>query len=99
MHKFILAREEDFYHTRMRELYDLRSDPDELNNIADEEPDAARDLDARLEGWIAEMMSRNGLTEDPLVAHGITLGKAWKEPHGPASGGLASRVRSVKDEV
>jgi len=91
-HKFILAREEDFYHTPMRELYDLCSDPDELNNIADEEPDAARDLDARLEGWIAEMMSRNGHTEDPLVAHGITLGKAWKEPHGPASGGRASRV-------
>lgn len=79
-HKFIAAREEDFYHSPMRELYDLRTDPDELHNIVEEDPDTARGLEAKLEAWIAEKMSKNGLSEDPLVAHGITLGKAWKEP-------------------
>ena len=78
-HKFILARERDFYGTPMRELYDLRVDPGEFRNIAEEDPDSVRDLETRLEGWVAEMMARNGLTQDPLVAHGITLGREWKE--------------------
>ena len=25
------------------------------------------------------MMARNALTEDPLVAHGLTLGRAWQQ--------------------
>ena len=78
-HKFILAREADFYGTPMRELYDLRTDPDELRNVAEEDPETARALEERLEAWIAGKMQQKGLTEDPLVAHGLTLGKAWKE--------------------
>lgn len=77
-HKFILAREEDFYHTPLRELYDLNADPDELHNVAPHDPETARALEQQLETWIADRMRRNGLSEDPLVAHGITLGKAWK---------------------
>lgn len=78
-HKFILAREEDFYHTPMRELYDLRADPTELCNIAEEETATAAAMERTLEDWIAEHMRRKGLTVDPLVACGITLGKAWKD--------------------
>lgn len=78
-YKFILAREDDFYHTPMRELYDLVADPNELRNIAKEEPDTVRTLEVHLESWIADMMAKNGLTKDPLVAHGITLGEAWKK--------------------
>jgi arylsulfatase A-like enzyme len=78
-HKFILAREEDFYHTPMRELYDLKTDPDELRNIAEQDPATARTLESQLESWIAEKMRQKGLSGDPLIAHGITLGKAWKE--------------------
>jgi len=78
-HKFIVAREEDFYHTPMRELYDLRDDPEELHNIAGDDPETARALEDTLETWIADKMARNGLTEDPLVAHGLTLGRAWQE--------------------
>lgn len=78
-HKFILAREEDFYHTPMRELYDLRSDPNELSNIAEKDTTTATAMERVLEDWIAEHMKQKGLTVDPLVANGITLGKAWKE--------------------
>jgi len=78
-HKFILAREDDFYRTPSRELYDLATDPMELHNIAETEPDTARAMERTLESWIAEKMARNGLAQDPLVAHGITLGKAWKD--------------------
>lgn len=78
-HKLIVAREPDFYGTPMRELYDLRSDPDELRNLATDDPATADALQARLEAWLAERMSRNGLTRDPLQAHGLTLGQAWKD--------------------
>ena len=78
-HKFILAREEDFYHTPSRELYNLDADPCELRNIADDDPDTARAMESKLESWIAAKMAKNGLAQDPLVSHGITLGKAWKD--------------------
>jgi arylsulfatase len=78
-HKFILAREEDFYGMPRRELYNLEGDPGELNNIAEREPALARELEQRLESWIAEKMRANALDGDPLVAHGLTLGQAWKE--------------------
>lgn len=83
-HKFILAREQDFYGTPTRELYDLRADPDELHNAVEDDGDTASALEARLEAWIAEKMQRSGLTTDPLVAHGITLGRAWKEARNEA---------------
>ncbi len=79
-HKFILAREPDYYGTPMRELYDLQADPDEMDNLVDEQPLLAQKLEADLEAWIARKMKQNGLAEDPLVAHGITLGAAWRQP-------------------
>ncbi|NIA16133.1 MAG: hypothetical protein GWP08_18890, partial [Nitrospiraceae bacterium] len=63
-----------------RELYDLNADPGEFKNIAEDEPERAQAMEAQLEEWIAGMMDRNGLTEDPLTAHGLTLGRQWKEP-------------------
>ena len=78
-HKLILAREPDFYNTPMKELYDLQADPEELHNIAEQEPERVRYLENKLEEWIAAMMKKNNLTQDPLVAHGLTLGMQWKE--------------------
>jgi arylsulfatase A-like enzyme len=78
-YKFVRACEADFYGTPMRELYDLASDPNEFQNIADQAPETAAELEARLDAWIAEEMQKNGLTEDPLVRHGITLGRIWKD--------------------
>jgi arylsulfatase A-like enzyme len=78
-YKFILAREPDLHNTPMQELYSLKEDPGELHNLAEEQPEVAREFERRLEEWIAEQMARHGLTEDPLRAQGITLGKRWKE--------------------
>ncbi|MBM3471759.1 MAG: sulfatase [Armatimonadetes bacterium] len=78
-HKLILARLPDLHGNPTRELYDLRTDPDELHNLADQQPDLARTLEERLEAWIAAGMAKNGLTEDPVATHGISLGKAWEE--------------------
>ena len=84
-YKFILAREQDYRGGPMRELYDLSSDPREMNNVADKLPDIAKDLEGKLEAWIADMMEKNELTTDPLVANGLTLGAGWfkwVEQHG-----------------
>lgn len=79
-YKFILARQPDFYANPDRELYDLRDDPHEFHNLAKERPDIACECEKDLEAWIADKMRANGLEEDPLVAHGLTLGKQWQEP-------------------
>lgn len=78
-YKYIKARQRDIYGNPMCELYDLQADPGEFDDIATIRPDIASQLDAKLEAWISLMMRRNGLDEDPLVAHGITLGKDWLE--------------------
>jgi len=77
-HKLIVSRIPDLHGNPMRELYDLTSDPDELSNIADTQPGRADTMAEQLEGWIRDMMRKHGLAEDPLLAHGITLGKQWE---------------------
>jgi arylsulfatase len=77
--KFILAREPDFYGTPPRELFDLRSDPAETRNLAEERADLAKVMEAELETWIADQLRRLGKQQDPL-REGITL-KAVMETH------------------
>ena len=80
-YKLILSREQgrDLHGKPPRELYHLPSDPGELRNLADERPDTVAALEAELEEWIARMMAKNGLSEDPLIAQGVTLGKRWRD--------------------
>ncbi len=77
--KYIKAREEDIYGNPMAELYDLQADPGEFENVARQRPDVASQLDTKLEAWVSHMMRLNDLDQDPLVEHGITLGKDWQE--------------------
>jgi len=74
-HKFILARQPDVYGTPLRELYDLHTDPGEFHNVAEQQPERAEEMEEQLEAWIAEKMRQQGLPEDPLVTHGLSLGK------------------------
>jgi arylsulfatase len=82
-HKLIMAREADFYGTPMRELYDLEADPQELRNVADDQPEVAACLEARLVTRLRDMLAARGLHEDPLLTQGISLGQAWKAPQEP----------------
>jgi len=76
-HKFILSREPDPYGNPLQELYDLKADPAEERNIAEEAPGIARAMEAELEAWIAERLRALGKEDDPLRIEGISLGKAW----------------------
>ena len=76
-YKFILSRERDYRNGPLRELYDLRADPDELVNLCEQRSDVAAHWERVLTDWIATMMRKNGLTEDPLVANGLTLAADW----------------------
>lgn len=73
-YKFILARQPDSYGNPPRELYDLRADPQEQRNIAEERPKIAAAMEAALEGWIANRLQALGKSEDPLREQGISLG-------------------------
>jgi len=73
-YKFILSRELDIYGNPPRELYDLRSDPDETRNLAEERPDLAGAMETELEAWIAERLRAQGKREDPVRETGVSLG-------------------------
>ncbi len=82
-HKLIVAREPDRYGNPARELYDLHTDPGELRNMAEEAPGLAGQLERQLEAWLTGHMAAAGLAEDPLRAHGLTLGKAAEDGNLP----------------
>ncbi|MCZ7645103.1 MAG: sulfatase-like hydrolase/transferase [Planctomycetota bacterium] len=72
-HHFILARQEDWYGSPMRELYDVKADPLLTKNVAEARPETVRELERDLEGWIADRCKELNLPGDPLPAHGITM--------------------------
>lgn len=73
-YKLILALEPDFHSKPPVELYDLCRDPDELNNIANENPDIVKLLTARLKAHIAKRENETG-RKNPMFTnlhwHGI----------------------------
>lgn len=78
-YKYILSKGPDYRKYPPEELYDLRKDPGEENNIVADEPATATELKGILEGWVRKMMEKNGLKEDPLVANGLTLAADWEK--------------------
>jgi len=73
--KLIVARAPDFYGKPERELYDLVNDPGEQRNLAEDETARAREMAEQLEDVLWARLQQAGRTEDPIAAHGITLGK------------------------
>ena len=77
--KYILARVPDFYNGPMEELYDLENDPGEQHNLAGEAPEIARQQRDKLESELRIRLTKGGHTRDPVLSHGITLGKGMYE--------------------
>jgi len=61
--KLIKALDNGFWPAPALELYDLENDPGELNNLAEEEPEMAAELELRLRRW-EDFQLRGGV--DPL---------------------------------
>jgi hypothetical protein len=76
-HKLILAREEDYYGTPMRELYDLAGDPRETRNLAGEQAALADEMATELEAWIEERVKTLGKSGDPLREQGVSMKWCW----------------------
>jgi arylsulfatase A-like enzyme len=85
-HKLIMAVEPGLHNAPMRELYDLQADPGETMNLALEEWELADHLEKEFQGWLKVEMEKNGLTEDPLVEQGITLGRRWLDERARRTG-------------
>lgn len=77
-YKFILAREQDLLGNPPREMYNLKTDPLELDNLVEKEPALAADFEKQLEGWISEMLETAGRTSDPVKDEGASMINIWK---------------------
>jgi hypothetical protein len=73
-YKLINAMEPDFHHKPPVELYDLVKDPEELHDIAEENPDIVRTLTARMKAHLASREKETGRKNPMLTCpnwHGV----------------------------
>lgn len=68
--KFIDSIEQDPHGRPMQELFDLQADPAEQNNVIGDHPEVAKDLEARLNAWVAARLRETGRGVDPLREQG-----------------------------
>lgn len=60
--KLIRALEPDFHFKPPLELYNLVTDPLELHNVAEQEPEVVEHLTARMKAWVARREQAKGIT-------------------------------------
>ena len=77
-YKFILAREQDLLGNPPRELYNLKADPQELDNLAGKEPALAGQMEKELEESVASLLKAAGRTGDPVKEEGASMINIWK---------------------
>jgi arylsulfatase A-like enzyme len=77
--KYIEALEPDIHNMPPRELYDLESDPGELNNLAEERPDVVNELSDKLHQWVRKRLAETQ-KPDPMETQGITLRQIGEPP-------------------
>ena len=71
--KLIVARDHpDLHGCPPVELYDLRRDPGEQHNLAEERPEVVAELRSDLDRWREERLQETGLP-DPIEQQEITL--------------------------
>ena len=85
------------------ELYNLKTDPEELKNVADENPEVVKDLQNKLNAWIDRRKLETG-KPDPheyqdITVHTVSLKKGHpvinEEPGKSKEDLLAKRLRNL----
>jgi len=72
--KLIVALEPDFHHKPPLELYNLVTDPRELHNVVEQEPQVAKHLKQRMQAWIKRRLAETG-KPDPILTYRIGVDK------------------------
>lgn len=93
--KLIRALEPDPHGRAMTELFDLRSDPAEQQNLAEDEPAVVRELSAKLDSWLTSRLTETGRDTDPLIEQGTCatkIGTPRDETVGAGATPLEQRV-------
>ena len=70
----------------MQELFDLRADPQEQNNVIEQYPEVARELEGKLREWVAARLVETGRDQDPLVVQRTCATKIGEEIPGEVIG-------------
>ena len=71
-HKFMRHGQPEMSSVVKRELYDLQADPLEQFNEVERAPEIARELEAIMDRWVAEMLAKAGRDSDPLFEQETT---------------------------
>jgi hypothetical protein len=105
--KLIVALEPDFHFKPPVELYNLIRDPEELHNVAEEEPEVVKLLMARMEAHIARREAQTGRI-NPMYTnlnwHGLGCGpfasseQAFESLH-IGSATVARRLQAKEDQA
>ncbi len=68
--KLIDSIEPDPHGRPMQELFDLESDPAEQQNLVNEHPEVAKQLEGELHAWVEKRLAETGRDVDPAKAQG-----------------------------
>ncbi len=77
--KLMVALEPDFHFKPEVELYNLITDPEEYENLAEELPEVVASLRGRMEAWIARREKETGLP-NPMLTQGDWHGQTGVGP-------------------
>jgi len=79
------------------ELYDMKSDPDETRNLADEMPDVVDDLELRMVRWLRKKLGKRIDPLELIVSHGLPS-KIWVERAAKRQG-MADRYEEWRAKI
>jgi arylsulfatase A-like enzyme len=97
--KFIQSFEPDPHGRPMQELFDLKADPTEQNNLAEQRPHMVRKLKRHLDAWVAKRLEETGRTVDPIAEQGRCGTRIGTPVEGetPGAGATPLHLRTPKE--